>query len=393
MKESLNQFSERQEIVSSQPLLREKGSLGRKEDLSRTEALQNIGVVEDIARARVELEEQILNKGLPSAQWMDCWKHEVLPKHPTLIPYGSFFIEAIRTALLANRSVRSLCKDTVRDIKEKFGIAGRTSEISYRAVEESDRALFQKIFGKYPQGLVVVEPGAVSLDFIVFDDDDFAVALETSKEEAKSTSGFAFVFDALEEYGAIPIVVARFGKDVEGTKRHELEHLKNDLLAASKRRILDDIIGEELDQIIKKVVAKIERRQKRVLAVEDWAKDEILAQTQEGVGELRDEHIKTWLVDLAGKFAAPDGFYYKEYFFEQRAELEESSKGMSLAEQELIYQKSVSGGLAALESLFDLYGKEKQILVGILEQFPLRSWPAVARLLKMRHRKFLKSPS
>ena len=244
--------------------------------------------------------------------------------------------------------------------------------------------LFKKIFGKYPKGKIYAESGVISLDFTIFDDEDFAVALGASKKDTRPTSGFEFISDAVKGEG-IPIIGVRLAPEVKSTHLHEQEHVKNEIFAVSRGNALDDIIQQGLNPAFKKVVAKIESRQKeRRLTVGDWAKDEIIAQIK---GELQMPEggaLNTLIDYLAEAFLLPRGFYYKRFFRNRNKEL---NKNIPLAEQKYVYKKYVARGLLAFRSLLDFYQEDRQVLINILEQFPLRLWPAAARLLRMRHKK------
>lgn len=368
---------------ASPPELATEKVEAKAEPLPIAEAAREVGVVEDMAKARVELEEAILSGKIHRPEWVRFWSKEIRPKYPGIKNYGKFFLSAIDRAFEANADVGSTIAEARGLIEKEFlGKVSFDEKPTPEVEEKLNRALFQKFFVKEPVGKVEVQRGIVSLDFVIDDKRDFAAARRSSLEDAKTVLGFEFV--APHGYG-LPITVIRRSERESDTPIHEREHAKNAILAASRERALDEILRWNDESWMAKAAERVRRWQGEALSAENWAKDEIIAWFA-GDASLGDKATVTdeFAEYLTEKFTNPSGHYYKTYFEERRDLLE---KDVPIEKQKSNYKRSVERGLDVFARLATIYNDDMRLTIGLLEQFPLHRWPAVVRLITMRHRK------
>src|SRR3989344_2272852 len=124
-----------------------------KDGFLTKETVQSVGVMEDIARARIELEKNILGGSFSFSQWLDIWEEKIKPAYPSIRPYERFFRDAIQVAVMVHWSVRNLYQDTRAQIRNslKKNTTASDVETEHLVSKRLEGSLFKKIFGKYPK--------------------------------------------------------------------------------------------------------------------------------------------------------------------------------------------------------------------------------------------------
>lgn len=347
------------------------------EHLPIREAVQDVAIVEEIAEARIFVEQMILKDQLPRPQWMRYFIREILPKFPNLSPYKNFFFESLEQASHAQYEV----KRALYEIRKDIASDRKTSITDVTSNEVSER-IFLSLVGEIPRGRIEAKADGVALEFIIHDQQDLAAITQRSEDKVANLLGSVFVWKGTGLGANFSIIVINESKslDVEDTRIHESEHAKNSILSAAQAKALDFCYRP--DSEIKK---RLERWKNDSFSAEEWAKDEVLAYATElEIYDYTEEGLREFFDELTIKLSGTSSYYEKKYFTERVGEL---NREVPIERQVEVYRKRVKSSTKALEKAFHLFNRDARKVISILEQFPLHHWAAVVRLLEMNHRK------
>lgn len=329
-----------------------------------------IPVAEDIARFRIELERGIFLEGLPRAKWRQLYKG-TLDKYPRITPYRAIFDLAIEEAEEANEQLNSLWSPT-RQKGDDTQIAG--SRINEQADSEVAVQLCKDFLEFTPQDPVKAIRGAITLRFMLSPNDLESLSIEHDTLHARAWTTFPRGL----KFAVLILRSDEAEKEEFQSTLHELEHAKNRLLR--KRHL--PLLSKKLD-LPNQLAEHLYRLEKKGedASSETRAKDEILAcfsflpfkPFEDSDGDKMDQYS----FDVLRLLTDEEGLHY---FAGSLSEIDR-----------LDYFRTIHQGVESFKKLFLLYrnmGSESSpgsLAINILEQFPLRSWPSIVRLINSRY--------
>src|SRR3989344_205805 len=199
------------------------------------ETIEGIRMAETIARARMELEQQVIFSGdVPPAQWEEATQ-AYLDTHPELQEYQRVFIDATRKARRANEKVEKLWRRVVGKGKAGEGAEPNTSKL-IEVQGRKARKLYTLRFGKLPKGDLVAGKGRVAIYF-----ETPTPATETSHVGQRGAGGIAFA--SAGEYPPAILMGSRDAYDGSAqpwgeysleVMTHEVAHVKHGMIRDAK---------------------------------------------------------------------------------------------------------------------------------------------------------------
>jgi len=360
------------------------------------EAVEKIKTVEDIAMARTMLEKKILSGEFTSeAECQAYYTEEVLKKFPAISKFGSFFGDVIQKVY-----------ETRNGIEAVFSYAEKNTANE----RERSEFLYHEAFEGSSEGGLKVTRDFLNIIYRLKNEDDIARAYQGSKDSVQSIDGFQMMTSMPEGHGfrrSVPVFVVRESatldedeqKKVIATNEHEKQHTINNLITQGRRLTLFRIERKNsrvFEESPEDLLDEIRKRENKSLNVENWIKDEILAFLKgyktayipSDYIPSNKETLKDIIVILKDMvrpyFASPDEDYLKRYL-ERRAE--DFNPGIEIKKQIEQATKSAKNGIDAFGELTEIYNLDMDMVNYVLDQFPLKQWPSVVRLIKMRQGK------
>lgn len=356
-----------------------KDSLGSPILTNSKEFQIQLPLAEDIARLRSDFTTVLL--GTPRDEWDKAYQ-ELFNKYPNVQKYKSIFDVSLTLAKDANDDLNKLWKKYQKS-KTDFNLPVRNLET---ASPEASKKMFKDILGFLgvkPQGQVKAERGTTTLRFTL---DKQCFEKLPGNNNWKSASGTMLGFQDIPK---VKFPVMLFKKDDAEDKNsiiadsmHESEHVMNNYINASRLIFYE---GTSIDFALKN---QIKRRENSRGSVDGDVKDELLAfftvlecltdydRDKEGIIKYTDKVIETLS-------ESENDLYYGEYQ-KYHGHIDRDD-----------YAKKVTGGMKALLGLFNIYKSEykdnkatinpARMAINVLEQFPLKSWPAVEKFIVAKH--------
>ena len=334
-------------------------------------------LAEDIAQFRTDMEQKIFFDRLPRNQWKEAYE-ETLAANPQIQPYKDIFDDILNSTERAHDELEVFWNQHQGQEDHQVGEPARP---------EVSKILFESIFGFYPERKTQATKGTASLQFVIDDSDFMRIPTRGGREEI--SKGNAFVLHTTVNRG-FPVMVLSLSipeEDWNDKGVHESEHVKSQLIETGRLYFHHRLFPERLT-IPSAINNRLERRNKAASPMENAAKDEILAYLTETewvdpanppsevtrYSKERGEEVQQMLT--SGDDYLPT---YKEMF-------------NPTDEEEKSYLESVKKATDSSVQLFNMYfstsnnsRESTRMTINVLEQFSLRSWPAVVRLLKARH--------
>lgn len=354
------------------------------ETMGSVELKKGIPVAENIAKFRIELERKIFNEGLPRSEWQETYQ-EILNKYPEILAYKSIFDLALNKIEIANDSVNIFWeKEQVQKSTHGESVKNDTLQVNNllkKADLESARHMFSVIFGILPKDEIEAFKGTISLRFIVnrrdFDSvvpaiegETFAAAVEISGYDFQIILQRADLTESQGEEGVVSIV-------------HEAQHIKNRFLNKTRQpNILEKLpLPEELSNVLI-------RREEKNDRVDKSIKDELLAYATfllfyAKAGQSQDTSIRENFSTMAEGVSDTKGPYLGVYL--------QNKSDLKPGESDLAYSTRAKLGVKSIEDLYFFYRDiqrttdSAELVINMLDQFPLKSWPAIVRLIKSRY--------
>ena len=350
------------------------------------EAVEKIKAAEDIAEARLILEQKILSGEF--ATEIECWNYyaeEVLKKFPAVNRYSLFFKKVIKETYEAKNGVEAV-----------FSYAEKNT------ADEQARSefLFRQAFEGKPEGEMMTGKDFLNLVYRLKSEDDFARAYNGPKGSSQSFAGFQTEVAMPEEHGIrmVPVFVIKESAisdedRIKEINEHEKQHTINQLIVRGREISLsrrERSIHWNDKEYPKELLDQIEKREDKSLIVENLIKDEILAYFKglrtyipDDIGA--NKEVVAVLKDcIKPKFASPDEGYLKKYL---NSRVDSFNLGIEIKKQVGRAIKSAENGIDAFGELVEIYNHDMDMAHNVLDQFPLKQWPAVVRLIKMRQGK------
>lgn len=322
----------------------------------KVETVERVTAAENIAKFRMELEDRIFKEGLPKKQWRKAYD-QALVNYPDISTYKKLFDLMLSHAEDGNDQIEKLWKKYVKGEKlvDKFNPAVN------KANTDASAKLYEKVIGNKPEEEVSAYKGQISIRFMVGNKDFESLGfsrehLPGGAETTMDGDDFSVIFLNRDYEDKTNYIVM-----------HELEHAKNDIFR-TERINYPRAHMTFADSNVRR------RMERRSLENKDdvSAKEEILAY-------------------LAGLEYIPE-----DYKIDEMGEFLKKIEGSLVSEEgyDLPNRKSISDGFDAFSKLVKLYEekgstfqKSARLAINTLEQFPLASWQAVARLLKYKQQK------
>lgn len=348
------------------------------------EVSKDIPLSEELARVITDIEYEMFIKGVPSAEWSRI-NQEAFVSHPRLTDYKEIFDSVINRAQSAKAALdkfweKNQVPESIEGTDAKILVT--TGEV---AGPQTAKKLYQSIFESEPHGEVDAVKGAITLRFIL-DEEDF----KNSGSDPEIAGG-----GLIKRYGLFPVIVVHRKayeqpEELATIINHELQHAKQNIAEEGLFRFIGDSKIETSPPISK----LIHRAIKYDLPYRfKAARHEILAFFSPiGLYEFGDVYSKYGEEVVLNKIAEhcrtitsiltdPESSYESSYF-----------KHYGIDKQDQGYIDSVAKGVDALFDLYRLYHhlgygiRTTRMTINVLEQFDLHYWPAVVRLLKRAHK-------
>jgi hypothetical protein len=362
-------------------------SIGEAEvssQLENQEISKAIPVAEDIARFRAEVEERILFSNLPSSEWQQTYQSAFV-KYPRIVPYQKIFDITLKSAQVVNSQLNDFWNKAEGEDPQSERVGGVTFGI--KAQPDAAKELFKRAFDFEPEDEVEAIKGAIALGFRLSSTDfERWQAITRKPEEIEQASPGAL---------ATRIPGFKFGvmilrSDITPIRKqlnffHEFEHTKNQILESKFLSVVLRKLG-----LPDEIGIPFYRRESQVGLHSPIAraKDEILAyssalefipagQSAEDANSFLTKYFK-WFEDSLVK---ETGRYYPKYTRDANYDPDKRAE----------YVKTVQEGAASIKELFMFYrgiepvANPGRLAVNVMQQFPLKTWPEVVRLIKDRY--------
>jgi hypothetical protein len=314
----------------------------------------------------MELEDQIFRRGLPKEQWQQAYE-ESLSKYPGILPYKRLFDRILSHAESANEQIEELWK---RDV-HGHELVDESNPNVIVADSVASAKIFEYVFRHKPKKKVSAYKGAITIRLLM-DSKEFE---KFGFSRGRAPGGFALPVGG-QDFSVIAINKDK--ESVNGTIIHEVEHAKNDVFRNERNNYaLDwwdsvDSTEENIkNRLARRDIEELHAQESHEYTDESRAKEEILAYLtilEYAPPDFSSKSMDKFCKDITNVLVSPTSFY------------------------NIKNEKAVLDGFEAFTTLLKHYEengstfqKSSRLVINTLEQFPLTSWPAVARLIKYRH--------
>ena len=267
----------------------------------------------------------------------------------------------------------------------------------WRKEYPDDRILFQKCFGPYPIGDILVETGPMTLNFRCHDLRDYTIIYngghyysEESMEIANRSGGVSISECSIHQLQGCIIAenssLFHYSSEAEEIRTHEEQHAIKRIFSEELLRYMHiSDIGEinPDDFLERQDVIDILRAEREEM--ESRAKDEILAYFKEGTSrfstgvKLLEKRSKGGIYDYYQDWLDGNGYRFRN-FFEQKGIKDEEMDDLFDRVFVREYKKVIERALRAVGILGGIFrNKEKEKIIYCLITEPLSGWMSLAQ--------------